>query len=192
MCCCLIIYQYRKNQQRARHSEVMMQEHQRVSALHGHGSINSTSSDVPATLIAMGSGSGGYQALPSQQQQQHQAPRVHSAAAATAVDAGGGDDDDDETETAAGESLDVQEQRQAIGGWSIRLVMFVPALCDFVATYLINVGLLWIDASIWQMIRGSELVFTALIRKLWLKRPLKLSQVSVARDRGVWKWQRRE
>lgn len=34
------------------------------------------------------------------------------------------------------------------------------------------VGLLWIPVSIWQMIRGSIIIFTGLIRQYWLKKPL--------------------
>jgi hypothetical protein len=45
--------------------------------------------------------------------------------------------------------------------------VIVPAICDFVATYMMNVGLLWINASIWQMLRGSIVLFAAIIRLVW-------------------------
>lgn len=48
----------------------------------------------------------------------------------------------------------------------------VPAACDFIATYLMAVGLLWINASIWQMIRGSLVFFSALIRLTVLKKSI--------------------
>ena len=38
------------------------------------------------------------------------------------------------------------------------------------------VGLLWIPVSIWQMIRGSIILFTGLIRQYWLKKPLNKSE----------------
>jgi drug/metabolite transporter (DMT)-like permease len=47
-----------------------------------------------------------------------------------------------------------------------------PAFCDFVATQLQNVGLLWLNASVWQMLRGSILLFTALVRWRVLKRTI--------------------
>jgi drug/metabolite transporter (DMT)-like permease len=54
----------------------------------------------------------------------------------------------------------------------IYYVVIVPAVCDFLATYMMNVGLLWINASVWQMVRGSIVLFTALIRWGWLKKKI--------------------
>ena len=59
---------------------------------------------------------------------------------------------------------------------SVYFKVFAPALCDFSASFIMFVGLLWIPVSIWQMIRGSILLFTGLIRQLWLKKPLKKSE----------------
>jgi drug/metabolite transporter (DMT)-like permease len=55
-------------------------------------------------------------------------------------------------------------------------MVLVPAICDFLATYLMNIGLLWINASIWQMVRGSIIFFVAMIRWAWLKRKIHLFQ----------------
>ena len=54
--------------------------------------------------------------------------------------------------------------------------VFVPAFCDFAASFIMFVGLLWIPVSIWQMIRGSIILFTGVIRQFWLKKPLKKSE----------------
>ena len=54
--------------------------------------------------------------------------------------------------------------------------VFVPAFCDFFASFIMFVGLLWIPISIWQMIRSSIILFTGLIRQFWLKKPLKKSE----------------
>eukprot|EP00708_Paratrimastix_pyriformis_P003045 GAFH01001810.1.p1 GENE.GAFH01001810.1~~GAFH01001810.1.p1 ORF type:complete len:394 (-),score=147.40 GAFH01001810.1:240-1304(-) len=43
------------------------------------------------------------------------------------------------------------------------LLVTIPALCDMVSTFMMNVGLLWIPASIWQMLRGSIVIFTAIL-----------------------------
>jgi drug/metabolite transporter (DMT)-like permease len=57
-----------------------------------------------------------------------------------------------------------------VHGYSMYAVMFVPAFCDFLASWMINIGLLWINASIWQMVRGSEILFVALFRGVFLKK----------------------
>ena len=54
--------------------------------------------------------------------------------------------------------------------------VFSPAFCDFFASFIMFVGLLWIPISIWQMIRSSIILFTGLIRQFWLKKPLKKSE----------------
>ena len=55
---------------------------------------------------------------------------------------------------------------------SVYYKVFAPAFCDFLASFIMFVGLLWIPVSIWQMIRGSIIIFTGLIRQYWLKKPL--------------------
>jgi len=52
----------------------------------------------------------------------------------------------------------------------------LPGLCDFVATYFMNVGLLWIPTSVWQMLRGSIVIFTAFVRLTLLKLKIKKSE----------------
>jgi drug/metabolite transporter (DMT)-like permease len=50
--------------------------------------------------------------------------------------------------------------------------VMAPAACDMVATASMNIGLLWIPASVWQMLRGSMVVFSAIFSKFFLHREL--------------------
>lgn len=43
-----------------------------------------------------------------------------------------------------------------------------PAMCDLVATSLMNIGLFYLDASVWQMLRGSMVIFSAILSILFL------------------------
>ncbi|KAK8794780.1 hypothetical protein WA158_001761 [Blastocystis sp. Blastoise] len=54
----------------------------------------------------------------------------------------------------------------------VYFMVLAPAFCDFLASFIMFVGLLWIPVSIWQMIRGSILIFTGIFRITWLKKPL--------------------
>ena len=50
-------------------------------------------------------------------------------------------------------------------------VLCIPAAFDLVATALMNIGLLSLRVSVYQMLRGaSELVFTRLFAAMLLKR----------------------
>ncbi|OHT07859.1 hypothetical protein TRFO_23807 [Tritrichomonas foetus] len=46
-----------------------------------------------------------------------------------------------------------------------------PACCDLLATSLMNIGLLYINASVWQMLRGSMVLFSSIFCAFILKRP---------------------
>lgn len=48
----------------------------------------------------------------------------------------------------------------------------VPAAFDIVATALCAVGMLYIQASVWQMLRGSSIIFAAMLSVICLKRKL--------------------
>jgi len=56
--------------------------------------------------------------------------------------------------------------------WKTYLRVIAPAMCDLTATMTMNVGLLWINASIWQMLRGSMIIFSAILAIVWHKRRL--------------------
>lgn len=51
-----------------------------------------------------------------------------------------------------------------------RFVLLLPALCDMTATSLMYVGLSLTDASIFQMLRGSVVIFTGVFRVIFLKK----------------------
>jgi len=48
----------------------------------------------------------------------------------------------------------------------------VPSIFDLIATLLCNVGLQYIPSSVWQMLRGAMVVFSALLSIIFLKRKL--------------------
>jgi len=51
--------------------------------------------------------------------------------------------------------------------------IMVPSLLDLVATSLSGIGLLWVDASVYQMLRGSLMIFSALLSVFCLGKRLK-------------------
>ena len=55
--------------------------------------------------------------------------------------------------------------------WKFYFYVAAPACCDLVATSLMNVGLLYIEASVWQMLRGSMVLFSSIFCAFILKRP---------------------
>lgn len=54
-----------------------------------------------------------------------------------------------------------------------RFVYILPALCDMTATSVMYVGLSLTSSSIFQMLRGSVVIFTAILSVFFLKRKLK-------------------
>ncbi|ORX46502.1 hypothetical protein DM01DRAFT_1368500 [Hesseltinella vesiculosa] len=50
------------------------------------------------------------------------------------------------------------------------LLFWVPTLCDLTGTTLMNVGLLFTSASVYQMLRGAVVIFTGLFSFLFLHR----------------------
>ncbi|KAF6778685.1 hypothetical protein AHF37_01428 [Paragonimus kellicotti] len=48
----------------------------------------------------------------------------------------------------------------------------LPACCDLLGTTLAGIGLMFVDASIWQMMRGSLIIFAAVLSIIFLKRRL--------------------
>lgn len=68
------------------------------------------------------------------------------------------------------------EGRIPLVGWNI-LLLALPACCDIAGTTLMNVGLLFVAASIYQMTRGALVLFVGLFSVWFLKRHL-----------GLYKW----
>ncbi|XP_072032617.1 solute carrier family 35 member F6-like [Amphiura filiformis] len=52
-------------------------------------------------------------------------------------------------------------------------IIAVPTVCDLFGTTLAGIGLLYVTASVWQMLRGSIIIFTGLLSKFFLKRKLR-------------------
>lgn len=63
------------------------------------------------------------------------------------------------------------EDRAALSGWKT-VLLALPACCDITGTTLMNVGLLYVAASIYQMTRGALVLFVGLFSVLFLKRKL--------------------
>jgi drug/metabolite transporter (DMT)-like permease len=60
-------------------------------------------------------------------------------------------------------------EREPLTGKKVMLLAG-PAICDILGTTLMNVGLLFLAASIYQMLRGTCILFVALFSVLFLKR----------------------
>mmetsp|Transcript_14660 Transcript_14660/g.38873 ORF Transcript_14660/g.38873 Transcript_14660/m.38873 type:complete len:399 (+) Transcript_14660:62-1258(+) len=71
---------------------------------------------------------------------------------------------------AAEEPLMEQKSRHSYAA-KVWMVM-VPAVFDLMATALCCVGMLYIPASVWQMLRGSSIVFCAVLSIAFLKRKM--------------------
>ncbi|CAH8432783.1 unnamed protein product [Schistosoma guineensis] len=55
-------------------------------------------------------------------------------------------------------------------------IFILPTCCDLLGSTLAGIGLLYIDASIWQMLRGSLIVFAGILSVIFLKRRLRYFQ----------------
>ncbi|KAL8602688.1 hypothetical protein ACOMHN_058641 [Nucella lapillus] len=51
-------------------------------------------------------------------------------------------------------------------------IFLLPTVCDLVGTSLAGIGLVYVDASVWQMLRGSIIIFAGILSKVFLKRKL--------------------
>lgn len=52
------------------------------------------------------------------------------------------------------------------------LLLAIPSFFDLIATILMNIGLLSVTASVYQMMRGAEMLFAAGMAVVFLKRHL--------------------
>src|SRR5205085_4383344 len=67
----------------------------------------------------------------------------------------------------------LEHDRRPLEGWKVTLLA-LPACCDIAGTTLMNVGLLFVAASIYQMTRGALVLFVGLFSVVFLKRKLYL------------------
>lgn len=63
--------------------------------------------------------------------------------------------------------------RKELVGWRV-ILLALPACCDITGTTLMNVGLLFVAASIYQMTRGALVLFVGIFSVIFLKRKLYL------------------
>jgi hypothetical protein len=68
-----------------------------------------------------------------------------------------------------GETTD--DVKKANNEWKMYFYVAGPACCDLLATSLMNIGLLYIQASVWQMLRGSMVLFSSIFCAFILHRP---------------------
>lgn len=57
------------------------------------------------------------------------------------------------------------------------LLLLIPTICDIIATTLMNIGILFVSASIYQMLVGIVVVFTALLSSIILKQKYRLYKI---------------
>ncbi|KAL7959072.1 hypothetical protein V8C34DRAFT_280832 [Trichoderma compactum] len=67
------------------------------------------------------------------------------------------------------------DQPSVLRGYRI-LLLALPAICDICGTTLMNIGLLLVAASIYQMTRGALVLFVGLFSVVFLRRTLRLFQ----------------
>ena len=63
------------------------------------------------------------------------------------------------------------DDRRELVGWRV-VLLALPACCDIAGTTLMNVGLLFVAASIYQMTRGALVLFVGLFSVMFLHRKL--------------------
>jgi len=51
-------------------------------------------------------------------------------------------------------------------------IFILPTMCDLVGSTLAGIGLLWTPASVWQMLRGSIIIFGGILSVIFLKKRL--------------------
>ncbi|KAJ2344177.1 hypothetical protein IWW50_004823 [Coemansia erecta] len=69
-----------------------------------------------------------------------------------------------------------QTSLKPVTGWAT-LCMWLPAACDLMGTTLMNVGLFFTTASVYQMLRGAVVVFSGIFSVLFLGHRLERFQV---------------
>ncbi|CAG8492233.1 9520_t:CDS:2 [Paraglomus brasilianum] len=77
--------------------------------------------------------------------------------------------------TSTDDSIELEDEyvprQEELSGWKIFL-FWIPTLCDICGTTLMNVGLIYTSASVYQMLRGAVVLFTGSFSVIFLKRRL--------------------
>ncbi|CAG9463959.1 unnamed protein product [Pedinophyceae sp. YPF-701] len=69
---------------------------------------------------------------------------------------------------------DEDDEASTHSHWQQVVMLLIPTAFDLVATVLMNIGLLTVSASVYQMMRGAELLFAALFAITFLGRHLNM------------------
>ncbi|MCJ1372592.1 hypothetical protein MMC20_003817 [Loxospora ochrophaea] len=69
----------------------------------------------------------------------------------------------------------IESNRRPLVGWRV-VLLALPSTCDLAGTTLMNVGLLFVAASIYQMTRGALVLFVGLFSVIFLRRKVYLYQ----------------
>ncbi|KAI3641975.1 hypothetical protein MP228_011530 [Amoeboaphelidium protococcarum] len=72
--------------------------------------------------------------------------------------------------------VEQQFARKELKGYA-NFLLWLPTLCDIVGTTLMNVGLLVVAASVYQMLRGAVVIFTGILSFLILRIKLPLYRI---------------
>lgn len=64
------------------------------------------------------------------------------------------------------------EERESIDRQTL-LMLIIPSFCDLLCTALLLIAQLYITASLWQMMRGSIIIITALLKRFILQKRLR-------------------
>ena len=67
----------------------------------------------------------------------------------------------------------IPEEKRDVVSTNTLLVLIIPCLCDLFCTLLLLIAQIYITASIWQMLRGSVIVITAILKRYVLDHKLK-------------------
>ncbi|KAF5391456.1 hypothetical protein D9757_002053 [Collybiopsis confluens] len=86
-----------------------------------------------------------------------------------------GSDDSSDTRVQTVNPAKLAPAPQELRGWRV-LLFWIPAACDLTGTTLMNVGLLYTPVSIYQMSRGSLVLFVGFLSVVFLRRRLWLYQ----------------
>jgi len=65
-----------------------------------------------------------------------------------------------------------KDKRETVSTHTL-VILIVPSLCDLLCTLLLLVAQLYITASLWQMMRGSVIIITAILKRFVLQSHLK-------------------
>ncbi|KAG4086431.1 hypothetical protein H8356DRAFT_1734936 [Neocallimastix lanati (nom. inval.)] len=73
-------------------------------------------------------------------------------------------------------TLVTESVNKAILSGKATLLLWLPSILDICGTTLMNVGLIYVAASVYQMLRGAVVIFTGFFSVVFLKRKLSKSQ----------------